>query len=427
MLMLACSKKRNFKPEFDSKLNWVCLTDCASMKKVLDSIIPPTPTLLCIVAFCIGTVSIISTYQRAALWKTETSLSYRSSPFFPGLISDIVSCNPLSLIVLGHAKSATTDLYTLLVNRFHNIFTPPNQKEIGCLSGNIDNDKCISSINGPAKCHAKGSYYTGLTLDVSPRPLHFAHVRYSRLSSNLVSHAAAACVIILREPIATMQSLFNHWHSGYNESFIPCDRCSLNILVTAELEFLMREDNVVIVDKLLSGLEDSSLNFSTLETSRNVLLDRYEKLPGISECKGLGFPHLRFAYVLDSIFELEILPYRQLMHASKFLILDYQLYSDSPNEVRDALFEILFGSEKYRIFKESDSLPSWENQDHSNVKRNKSSCAILSNNLKCDVAHYLSRYSKRFFALLRKLESLKAITILAKARHEWWDSEHMYC
>lgn len=358
----------------------------------------------------------------------QTSI-YRSTGSFPGVISGIGKCSPLSLTILGHAKAGTSDLYTLIIQKSRGIFIEPRRKEVGCFGGYMSPQRCIDDINGPATCHWNGKVYSNLTIDAAPLPMKFNKVRWSNLTEFYFYGFSPASIVILREPVSTMESLYNHWMWPNLVSETVCSECSLEKLVLAELAWLHQESTKSSIERILSALENGYATRITLEVDRDILIQDFLSMYVPPECRrddsvGESFQH---NYLLDGIYELSLLPFSELMTSGRFLMVDFNLYSKQPDTVRDSIYEMLFGSDLYMKLQEEAYFASWRSHEVVNEKSEKRKCALLTAETKCQIAKYLEYYSERFFEILENLAQKGAISTLSLNSGKWWDSVQLYC
>jgi hypothetical protein len=330
-------------------------------------------------------------------------------------------CNPLSLAIIGHSKSGTTALFDLILKHsgvLSEMFLVPEVKEVGCLSGFLSIEKCMEKVRGPATCVRQGGLYANLTIDASPQTM---QMDFKATGLEALQSLKPATVVLLRKPSTVITSLYNHW-SSYNEGK-NCDRCPLSSILECQLKFLARQNRVDSINHVVRLLRRGSISVSNVQRFRDRLVDEYRS----TSCDGcivkpgheFIYQHL---YLIDAIYELELLSHRRLMVPDSFLVIDAETLKKYPDNVRDNLFMMLLGNESFNSIASHITIPSWINFS-SNVKSSKKPCALLPKDILCKVSRFMAPFDAGLFNTLNTLTLEGSLVTMAKTKGHWWNSD----
>lgn len=351
----------------------------------------------------------------------------RSLSRFRGVVTT-GNCPILSLAVIGHAKAGTSHLSKLLKERTLGIFRIPMEKEIGCLNAKVNYSECVARLGGPATCTPDGDLITNLTLDLSPLPLMAPLSKWSEVHSNEnLRNLRPMVVAILRDPVETVESLYNMWIEQFNFTDNMCHAYPLeNVIQTQLLYFdgVCRESYNIVMAKLRNGqitpdeltmwrdrvkrdYETSHFNHSTL------------KLPGI-----FTFTYL---YVMEVMYEFEFLSQLDLLSRTEVLVVDFEVLRLNPNTVRNTILEMLLGSQKYQSILQKNEIPSWIEQKPTNSRPLKSECAKLSCETINSLKNFLKNSNTAFFKMLNEAADSRKLNLLGGRGSVWWNDVSYDC
>jgi hypothetical protein len=330
-------------------------------------------------------------------------------------------CNPLTLAIIGHSKSGTTALFDLILEHsgvFSKMFNVPEVKEVGCLSGFLTAEQCLEKVRGPATCVQHGELYSNLTIDASPQSMQM-DLKATGLEALHILRPAT--VVLLRKPSTVITSLYNHW-SSYKEGE-SCDMCPLSTILECQLTFLAKQNRLDSIMYVVRRLRRGDISVSNVQRFRDSLVDEYRSTPcdGCRVQPGHEFIY-QHLYLLDSMYELELLSHRRLMVRDSFLVIDAETLQKYPNDVRDILFMMLLGNDVFSSTISNVAIPSWTNFS-SNVKSSKKQCALLSKTLLCKVARFMAPFDVGLFKTLKLLTLEGSLVTIAKTKGHWWDSD----
>jgi hypothetical protein len=343
----------------------------------------------------------------------------RSHTDFPGTIARL--CSPLTVAVIGHAKCGSTTMFELITmysGALSQMFVAPAVKEVGCL-GRKPVEECMESIRGPATCNSPGLLYANLTIDAAPVSTNVKFLSRGRrpMSREIIQPAV---IMLLRDPVAVIESLYNHWAEGNPE--IACDSCPLSVVLSCQLKFLSVAHRKSSILHILQEHSSGRASLLALQQFHRNLGDEFRRLR-CPACRGVTaenkfmFEHF---YLLDVIYEFDISSHEEHMAWDNFLVVDTNALSKFPDGVRDSFFELIIGVEKYTDVKSTLSIPSWSGISK-NVRNVKKPCSRLPKSLRCEAAVFLKPFSSRLFKTIQRLSDARKLTFLAATDGEWWD------
>jgi hypothetical protein len=330
-------------------------------------------------------------------------------------------CSPLTVAIIGHAKSGTTTLFDLATSYsgiLSQMFVKSTRKEVGCLSGRNFGD-CMKNVRGPARCDSKQPHNSNLTIDAAPAP---TDVRRIGTGMSVPQNVTPSIVFLLRNPIDVIVSLYNHyalthWQSG------DCEKCPLTSLLYCQLKFLTTERIESLVN-MLRAVRAGTASVSEMKKFLKTLVEDYSRMAcdgcdGVHEKNYFIYKHF---YILDVMFEFDLLAFKQFMDWENFLVIDYKLLAVSPDAVRDSFFELLLGANPYKSLDAGYVVPSWEGIN-SNPQSKKKACALVSPDVLCKVGSVLKPFNDMLFDNIQDLAGREMISTVSGTSKVWWDMD----
>jgi hypothetical protein len=297
------------------------------------------------------------------------------------------------------------------------MFVPPTVKEVGCLTTGVNERSCLESVGGPATCNRQGLYYSNLTIDASPET---TNVKTLYHAWGPVPRFNPAIILLLREPVPVIRSMYNHWAS-YREGE-DCDSCPLAAVLSCQLQFFASKNRLESIELILNRLRSGDASVSDVHEFHQRLGNEYNAMPcggcsGVNDTNKFIYEHL---YLLDVIYEFDLLVHNAFMKWDRFLVVDTNALSTYPDVVRDTFFELILGEDHYRRIHSAGLTPSWQGFA-SNVKDQKKSCATLSRELACEATKFLKPFNSMLFNTIRRLSRDGKVSTLSARRVEWWE------
>jgi hypothetical protein len=307
------------------------------------------------------------------------------------------------------------------------MFRMPIEKEIGCLNAKVNYSQCLESIGGPALCTHSGELITEMTLDISPEPLTSPFARWLRVQEDV--HLAALrplTVVILRDPIQTAQS-YNMWVDQFDIPSKLCMKSSFEAVFLKQMEFFRQPTISNSYSNILANLRERNLLSKDLDLWRDDIVANYEASTfNLCREESSGTFALRYLYVLDILYEFELLAQHALMSHTHFLVVDYNVLVRNPNSIRDILFSMLLGTEKYTRIIHQHGMPSWNDVKPTN-SRSKSKCSRLSCEAVFNIRKFLEGPTASLFETLNNAVDSGGITLLGSHGRSWWEHSEIAC